>query len=512
MAMSLAGCGSGPACDAAALQAALDRASPGDEVRVGACRVEGSLRVPAGITLRGQGPESIIAPTGSTGVWLEPGEPPARVADLVVEARSTAGIGSASDLPCATPRPGAVSIERVEVRASIGWGIYLSCLSEAHLDAVSITGSIDADNFMSSVFTNVVGEPPAPDATCPVTPSGSCTVGDSRETTPPDCPSCGSVQQVCDPCERWATLGAVEGVALRDVTDARLADVIVRGFARVGVTAVDSGITWTGGAVEGQLGVGILSASSDLDMNGVTIAHTFESPWRLDPGVGAYVGAGSSIRSVDLLVEDNPRYGILHVGATASHIGLVARDNRDAALWVGASDSFELADASISGNEFAGVVLSACSNVSIRDSVIGATGLKTSNLASGSETGRVDAGDGIQLIATTSAVSIERTLLEANTRAGLVLDLGLGGDRVAFADVTVRGEGAQLGAVAGSASGTQLTAVAPGDGGWDTGITREGATGVNDAALTGTIDISGVTAPTELPIPSGAVGVRPPTE
>ncbi|MCZ7680941.1 MAG: hypothetical protein M5U28_20020 [Sandaracinaceae bacterium] len=94
-AVLLAAC-DGPAhCTQAELQAALDAARPGDEVHVGSCRIEGGVRVPAGVTLRGVGADSVIAPAEGTGVFLEPGEPAARVADLVVEAGALAGIGSA---------------------------------------------------------------------------------------------------------------------------------------------------------------------------------------------------------------------------------------------------------------------------------------------------------------------------------------------------------------------------------------------------------------------------------
>ncbi len=510
-AVLLAAC-DGPAhCTQADLQAALDAARPGDEVRVGSCRIEGGVRVPAGVTLRGVGADSVIAPAEGTGVFLEPGEPAARVADLVVEAGALAGIGSAGGGACATPRAGSVAIERVEVRATRGWGIYLSCLEGAQLTEVAVRGPVGTTNFMSTAFANVLGEPPAAGATCSSMPSGSCAPGETRETTPLDCPGCGALLQVCDACERWATLTAIEGLALRNVADAVLTGVDVSGFARIGVTVVGSTVRWTAGSIEEQIGVGAWVGGSDVDMSAISVSRTLESPWRVDPGVGLYAGGASSLSTTDLVLEANTRYGILQVGSTASHVGLVARDNGDAALWVGGSDSFELRDAELAGNAFAGVVLSSCENVVIRDTVVSGTQIRRSNVASGTETGQVDAGDGLHLVATTANVEIASTLLDGNARAGIALDLGLGGG-VRFSEVTVRGTGEQLGAVAGNASGTRLTPVSPGDGGWDDGITREGATALNDSALVGSIDIAAVTAPTELPAPEGARGVTAPTE
>lgn len=503
----------GPYCDGAALQAALDAAEAGAEIQVGECRVERALRVPPGVTLRGQGEGSVIAPaagSANTAIYLEPGEPPARVEDLVVESDLVAGVGTASPDGCDALRPGRVAIERVQVRASRGWGVYLECLDGADLTDVTVEGPVRDTNHMSTIFTNVVGEPPASGAACSFMPSGSCTVGETREMTPADCPECGVVTQVCDPCERWASVTATDGLALRDVGDAALAEVWVRGFARVGVTVVGSQLRWTGGGVEEQLALGVYGTGSELDLEALAVRRVFESPWRLDPGVGIVATDGSVLRTVDVEVEGNPRYGILQVRSTGSHVGLLAHDNDDAAIWVGEADSLEITGAELSNNAFAGVVMSGCSNVVVRDSMVTGTRVRVSSLASGTETGRVEAGDGLQMIATTSNVSVASTVLADNERAGLVLDLAAGVEGPTFSEVTVRGMGEQLGAIAGAASGTQLSPVAP-DGVWDMGITREGATAVNDAALATSVDVSAVVAPTNLGDPGGARGVVAPT-
>jgi hypothetical protein len=70
---ALVGCGD--PCDPATLEATLRAASAGDVVEAGACRFETSLRVPAGVTLRGQGSgRTIVAGTGAdSAILLEDG-------------------------------------------------------------------------------------------------------------------------------------------------------------------------------------------------------------------------------------------------------------------------------------------------------------------------------------------------------------------------------------------------------------------------------------------------------
>src|SRR5262245_26633024 len=83
------GCGGDPdpICDAPALQAALDEASAGDTVRVGNCRVTGSVSVPGGVHLEGLGASSsaISGDVGHAAITLAPGGPATELADLTVE-------------------------------------------------------------------------------------------------------------------------------------------------------------------------------------------------------------------------------------------------------------------------------------------------------------------------------------------------------------------------------------------------------------------------------------------
>ena len=83
------GCDAG-VCDAVALQDALDTAGADGVVEAGACRIEGSLRVPAGVTLHGQGVgETIVASPSGTAIELADG---ARLEALTVEVTLGTGV------------------------------------------------------------------------------------------------------------------------------------------------------------------------------------------------------------------------------------------------------------------------------------------------------------------------------------------------------------------------------------------------------------------------------------
>ena len=507
----LAGCASdgdgGGLCDRASVQAALDGAGPGDTVRIGACRVSGSLRVPAGVTLEGEGAgTSVVAGTERAAVWLEPGEPGATVRHLGIESSGVAGIAGGGDATCAARAPGSIAIEDVTIDASAGWGIYVRCVEAAAVSRVRVNGPIRAETFESTIFTRVVGQEEAAGASCDTAPAGDCTAGETREMTPADCPSCGAITQVCTACERWSTITAREGVALWDVGDAQLVDVVVTGFAQIGLTSVRSSLSWTGGESREHLGVGLYSSASIIELADVTVRDSRRSPFRLDLVLGAYFGDGSDVTTTGLRVENSAGFGILDADSTAAHRDLVVHGNGDTGVWVGNSSAFSLDGGDFLENRFAGLVLRSAANVAIRDTTIADTAVLDSNRASGVETGRVTAGDGLH-VRETVGLTVERVLLDGNDRTGILLDLGIDGaaPSVAFTDVTARATGAELGAIAGYTTGTQLTP-AP-SGGWDVGITREGAALANDAAWMTALDIAGVVIPSDLPRPQQLAGV-----
>ena len=107
------------------------------------------------------------------------------------------------------------------------------------------------------------------------------------------------------------------------------------------------------------------------------------------------------------------------------------------------------------------------------------------------ETRSVEVGDGIQLVGTTQAVTLEDITLSGNARVGVLVDLDGGTmDSFSMAGVSVDGVDDALGAIA---QGGTLSA------GWDDGVTRQGATAANDAAFSDVLDVVSIVDPSDLP-------------
>jgi hypothetical protein len=511
-------------CDLAALRLRLAGAAPGETVKMGSCRIVGSVTVPPGVILAGEGPgRSTLAPDANVTVCLEPGSPATTLRDVTVEASAVAGVAVCDTAPDER-RVRGLALEQVTVAVSRGWGVYVVGVGDVSLRDVTLTGPVDADNKDDEAFEYVLGQIPATLGACTTTPQDLCSPGEMREVGIESCPSCDAlvVQQVCDECERWATVTATEGLVLRNVILASVIRAQVEGFAKIGVTVVDSELVWTGGRIEGNLGAGLFAERSRITMSADAAAgedgfprieRTFSSTYRTG-AVGAFVtGDGSRFVSDRLLVRDNLGYGIVHVDATALHTGLAATRNAYAAVWAGGAPELMLEGSSVVDNGFAGVVLSSCEGVTIRDTTISGTDLVDRSMGEG---GSVMAGDGLHMRAVTGAL-IERVRCEDNDRVGILLDLGGGAPGVTFSGVTVSGTGGQLGAVAGpvvvgsAPTVSELTPVPPGDGGWDAGIVREGATEANDRDLGMRLqEMVNVPLPPDLPRPDEAVGIMAP--
>lgn len=80
-----------------------------------------------------------------------------------------------------------------------------------------------------------------------------------------------------------------------------------------------------------------------------------------------------------------------------------------------------------------------------------------------------------------------------------------------FSNVVARGTGAELGAVAGTREGSPPRLRGIGPGGWDTGITREGAPVENDPAFSGALGIAGIVTPSMIPPPVDANAIVTPS-
>ncbi len=448
-------------CDSDALRETLEGAQDGDTVQAEACRYEGSFHVPAGVTLRGRGAETVIvAPEGQVGVELE-----GSLASLAIESHGRAGI--------AVREGSDATISDVDVSTDRGIGIGVE--GSASLARVSITGPVSAADADDSSWIRVLSGPVA---------ASDCA---DCECTPGDVDG----DRACDLDGRWSRLAATHGIVARGAT-LTMESVDVRGLARFGVVLEDSETTWMGGSVRETLGVGVEVIGGSASLDGVSIEQTL-SGLRGEPSYAVIAAGGAMLSSADLALRDNDRYGLVQLGSSGTHERLIAERQGDAAVWVQDSSLFTLSGEGtrIADGSFAGVVVIGSSHVHLSDAVV--DGVSSSRRPVGL-IGAIEVGDGVQVTGSYEDVRLERVSLSGHARAGLVVEIGTA--MPSFTSVEVDAAGTALGAVAGTPeSGTdELVVSAP--AGWDTGIVRSGAAAVNDAAFSGRL--------------SAVLGARPP--
>ncbi|MBI5486712.1 MAG: hypothetical protein HY905_05230 [Deltaproteobacteria bacterium] len=427
-------------CTADELAAALGAARAGDTVRVGACRIAGSFEVPAGVTLTGHGPtESVLLTTGHRPVLrLVPGASPTRVADLGVLSSGNSGIWITGT--------GSAVLERVRLEATRGIGVAAEDVDVLELRSLELVGPIVETNRNSVLMS---GSPPEVD---------------------PDL---------------WAT----HGLLLVRVADARLEDVTARGFASFGALLVDGATTWERGGAPRNLGTGLMISGGSAVLRDLDLSGTFRGVLvRLAYG-GVFADA-ADVESSGLVVDDGDNFGLLHDGATARHTDLVAGGNGGPAVWIQDCDGVELAGAgmALAGNRLAGVVAVHSSNVTVSDGRIDDTALATRIFE---ESRSVQVGDGVQVVGAAGPVTLRRLALSGNERAGLLIDLGGGTmDGIAVDTLAVDGFGTQYGALVQNGDAAS---------GWDTSVSREGATADNDVRPHADLSIVGRVDPDDVP-------------
>lgn len=470
----LSGCGGddeGAFCDRPAAQAALDGASPGTTVTLGACAFDGPLRVPAGVSLSGAGAgrTTVRAPAGTYAIAVEGGDAatPSTVSALTVQVDGAAGL---------LARGGAVTVRDVNVSATAGVAFGTDSVLDLVVERVVLEGPVTPDNADSPALLRVVPSP-APAGPCP-TASCACEPGSTHEDG-----------RVCDASGQWATVSAAYGLYLAGNTVARLTGVDVRGFAAFGAVLRDSRVTWEGGTVESTLGVGVRQIGGSAALTDVAVTQTLQG-LRGTPAYAIASTANARLESTRLVVSDNARFGLVQLAGSGAHVDLVGERNGDVALWVGDATDLSVAGAAtaLRDNAFAAVVVVDSSNVSLADAVVSGTRISERPVGAA---GVVRVGDGVHLIGALSTVHLSNVHAASNERAGLVVDLGmLASGGLTFTNVEVEATGTQLGAIAGmpDASG-RLVPIAPGT--WDTGITRLGDALANDMAARDAIDAVG---------------------
>ncbi|MCC7536560.1 MAG: right-handed parallel beta-helix repeat-containing protein [Deltaproteobacteria bacterium] len=505
-----------PECDARALQRALDAAGPGGVVGVGACRVEGALRVPPGVVLQGAGRDlSSIAAGGERVIGLEPGDLAAPTTLRAITIESTARAGVASD------GTGSVRVEDVTVRSTRGAAMGLLGLTEATLSDVELAGPVTAANATNDLFLRVAGAEPR-GGVLPSDPSecGSveptCAPGERDDAVP--CDGCGTVARLCDGCGRWVTLTATEGLRVESVERVALSTVSIHGFASFGLVARRAAsVHIENGRIEENLGVGILAEDASLDLRDVEVRETLQG-FRAIPSYAAFVSrsddaSATTVTSQRLRVESNDAYGLVLLGTLSEHADLVARDNGDVGVWVGASRGFRAtgADTLLEGNGLAGLLLSESSGIHVEGATVRGTREKLRNVGAGDVSASVRIGDGIQLAGSFADVTLRDVALSDNARVGLLVELPDASGDITFENVSVaRGTG-RAGALAGMRTGaSQLVPTAA--LGWDDGILRDADTEVVDRTFADVLDIAAVVAPGDAPIPDDVVSIVGPCD
>ncbi len=432
-ALTLAACGGETTVvvsSAEALREALDGATSGTVVQLSAGTYAGSFTVPAGVRIVGAGVElvEIVAPTDLDALRVTGGADVAtRVSGLSIAIDGGMGVRAIG---------GRVELVDVSIRGPRGAG----------------AGVADADDV---TLTRVRVEGPVTEASAtslPAVPTSDATL--------------------------------THGIVLLRVTRAVLTDPEVRGTAHAGVLAVDSGLLWTGGRVEGVLGSGAIAVGGTATIGGLTVDRVFR-------GVGlvpAYALAlvGGAVATTDLVVTGSDDVGVFQSEGSAEHDRVDLRGNAFGGLWTQLATVTEVRGGSLEGNGLVGVHALEVDELTLVDLAITGTLARTRVVGAGS----LEVGDGIQVVRPTRA-TLGRLTLADSARVGLLADGGGGSlAGVSVSESTVSGTGAQLGAIA------QNGEVASG---WDAGMERDAVTTANDAAFVGELGILGVVAPTEVP-------------
>lgn len=481
-----AACGGGELCDGADIAAELGSAANGDRVVIGACEVQGPLRVPEGVTLEGAGGSVVVAPADSAAIVLVPrdGAGAATVANLTIRGAGRIGLYAS---------PGAAGdVRDVTVTATSGIAIAALDAGPLALTNVVVTGEVTETNALEPRWLRVAAAPTAP-AACPMAPC-DCEPGATREDG-----------AVCDSTGRWATLTAVYGIFL-ERTAATLTDVDVEGFASFGAVFRGETVSWTRGTVSDNLGVGVRAIDAAVALTDVSVSGTLEG-LRGTPAYAIAATDATAVTTTGLLLTDNERYGFVMIGGSAHHTDLVAERNDDVALWITEASGVEVTGPAtrFSENAFSAVVIATSENVRMSGGTIEST--RATERVIG-EFGALRVGDGLHLLEGVRTATFEDVVLRNNERAGLLLDIGKGG-LPTFTGIGVSGSGSSLGAIAGmDDGGGSLTPGAP--AGWDTGIARDAVTAANDAAVTGTLDVLPEARPALPGNPLEAVGVVAP--
>lgn len=231
-------------------------------------------------------------------------------------------------------------------------------------------------------------------------------------------------------------------------------EVDISGFSHAGMLAVSSGLALTDSYMTANFKAGLVVFGGTADLRNVTIGAARE---------GAIFAGGADVNTSNLSVSGSETVGILQSQATVTHTDLLAEANAEGALLVQNSGGFAVTNGVVRNNGLTGIAALSSSGVSLVRAEITNTTL----------------GDGIELLGSTTGVTLERVGLSDNARVGILFDLeGESFDGTGIQSIDIAGTGTQLGAIALNGD------IVPG---WDANIRRSDIVADNDSAFTGTL-------------------------
>jgi hypothetical protein len=427
--------GCGDPCDAADVRARLAAAVAGDVVTLPACRLEVSLEVPAGVTVRGTDGSHLVGPTDGPAVTLDTGAVgPAALEDVTITARHTGVLvrGEAD-----------ARLETVTVEAESGVALRLEAAGTTRILDATLRGTVTEANRDESRWLSVT----ASDAPTHglVASRGTLVIERSR-------------------IEGFAWLAAALGTGTGAGPDPL--DVTIR------ASTLGHG-----------LGVGVATRARTFTLEDTAVEDVWTGV-RGWPSYGVFVESGA-ITSSRLALRRCDAYGLVQIAGEAMHTAPTITTTGDVGVWLGEDVTATIAGpgARIEDTAFSALTAVDATRVTLRDvDIASVRSVRRTVLVRGG----IEIGDGIELVG--SAFSLSNVSITGAERLGLLVDASASFSASDLSGVTVTSEGAGLGAILGSVDRVAEEA-APSTAmpGWDTGITRAGAAIANDPAFTGSL-------------------------
>jgi hypothetical protein len=243
-----------------------------------------------------------------------------------------------------------------------------------------------------------------------------------------------------------ASQAPIIGLVLSKVSSATLEKVDISGFGGFGAALAGSKVSWDGGTVSGNVGVGVIAEGGEVSLKGVTVKDTLSGERGLAIlSFGVVVTGEANVTTDGLQVTGGRGFGIAQHGSRAAHTGLVVQGNDDVGLWLqnaaGSAGAPVLAvggQSRLDKNRGGGLFVLASGGVELDDLEVSSTTKKT---VTAGTLGAVEMADGIQLAALTGGVTLQNLKISGNARVGILLSGKPPAEKVALSGVVITGPG-----------------------------------------------------------------------